>query len=320
MCVAGEWFHQPNEPLVQIGGHAINIVGYNDHFRTVRGFDGGWIVRNTWEDGMGRSHGMRARGSHSAAYFLQDVGELDESYVCPNPHSPRSWMTCGSVAECTSPMTLMSAESTRKVFHLKCVDDGSSLPTGACEPGEGYYFQNITDFGSAGLYVACFLRVQGTEATSKCYPPMPFDDLPMIFGPTDEEIKRVGINDPEVCGFNFIPYETYETLQSRFGDVIATSYGIELDRSPGPELPRMRVLTTAPHRSFTGSTSSGLSAHTHRAASTGMITLSSRSRRNHSTIVPVCLIRYDYTLIEESTKPLKTVPEYAPSRYDPNGL
>ena len=165
---------------------------------------------------------LHASAHHGAAPF-------PHRYVCPNPHSPRSWMTCGSVAECTSPMTLMSAESTRKVFHLKCVDDGSSLPTGACEPGEGYHFQNITDFGTAGLYVACFLRVQGTEATSKCYPPMPIDDLPMIFGPTDEEIKRVGINDPEVCGFNFIPYETYETLQSRFGDVIATSYGIESD-------------------------------------------------------------------------------------------
>ena len=94
VCVAGEWFHQQNEPLVQIGGHAINIVGYNDHFRTVRGFDGGWIVRNTWEDGMGRSHGMRARGSHSAAYFLQDVGELDESYVCPNPNRDRDPPAC----------------------------------------------------------------------------------------------------------------------------------------------------------------------------------------------------------------------------------
>lgn len=266
----GEWFHQPHEPLVQAGGHAINIVGFNDHFRTNAGYEGGWIVRNTWEDGVGVSHGMRARGSHSAAYFMQDVGELEEAQACPNPHSPRSWMPCKDADECLSPMTAMSAESTRKVLRLECVDNGAALPEGACESGDNYYLQNISGFGASGLYTACFLRVPSSAAaTSRCYPPVPLDDLPMIFGPADEELERVGVNDPELCGFNFIPFNTYEALQSRFGDVIATSYDIEWTES------------------------------------------SYAARRAPG---------YDYSLVQASTKPLKAVPKYAPSRYRANGL
>ena len=273
----GEWFHQPGEPLITSGGHAINIVGYNDHYRTARGFEGGYIVRNTWEDGMGSSHGMRARGSHSAAYFLQTVGELDEAKACPNPHAARSWIACPDAANCLSPMTAMSAESTSKVLHLQCIDMGlpnGALPKGACEPGGGYFLQNLTEFGSQGLYTACFLRVRrtdrgGTESISRCYPPMPLDDLPLVFGPTEDEIARVGLNDPAVCGFNFIPFATYETLAERFGDVTATSFDIEWDE-----------------QSYASRAKPGL----------------------------------DYSLIEASTLPLKTVPRYVPHKYTPNSL
>jgi hypothetical protein len=46
-------------------------VGYSDVYRTEWGAVGGYIVRNTWKDGLGAAHGLRARGSHTAAYYLQ---------------------------------------------------------------------------------------------------------------------------------------------------------------------------------------------------------------------------------------------------------
>jgi len=162
---------------------------------------------------------------------MQSAGTLDETKACPNPHSVRSWQTCTDAANCLSPMTWISAESTNKVLKLKCIDMGlpdGALPKGACDPRGDYYLANVTEFGTAGLFTACFLRVHGaTDADSICYPPLTLDDLPLVFGPTDEEIARVGINDPDVCGYNFIPYETYETLSARFGDVTATSFDIE---------------------------------------------------------------------------------------------
>lgn len=292
VSMKGEWGHNHGEPLVVDSGHAINIVGYNDHYQTENGEQGGYIVRNTWEDGTGLSHGSRARGSHSAAYYLQSHGDTEESVVCPNPESPRSWATCDDAESCRSPMNIMSAEESRQVMHLECLDLGlpsGSLPKGACEPGDGYFLQNMTEFGTTGLVTACFLRVLqfdefdlSPKQSSKCYPPMPMDDLPLVFGPTAEEVRRVGVNDPQVCGFNFIPYATYETINAKIGGVMATSFDIEWSE-----------------RSY---------ASTALAAKHGHI--------------------YDYSLIKASTLPLKSSPdsksyavkEFSFSQYQANGL
>lgn len=40
-------------------------------------------------------------------------------------------------------------------------------------------------------------------------------------------MAALGTNDPSVCGYNFLPYETYEALMARFGGVTASSYDIE---------------------------------------------------------------------------------------------
>jgi len=55
---------------------------------------GGFIIRNTWADGLGTAHGLKARGSHSAAFFSQTVGDFDEALNCPNPHRYISLCLC----------------------------------------------------------------------------------------------------------------------------------------------------------------------------------------------------------------------------------
>ena len=209
---------------------------------------GGYIVRNTWRDGLGFAHGMRARGSHSAAFYMQN--DVAEEQFCPNPHSARSWEICPTLDDCASARTRNLARGDRKVLYLQCLDTGLAQPAGACTKGFNYTLTNLTEFGSAGLFVACFLRARtpsvalfaelakkGKEASPpselpKCYPPMTLDDLALVFSPTDAELERVGVNDPSVCGYNFVPYETLEALQARFyggvqGAVTVTSYDIE---------------------------------------------------------------------------------------------
>jgi len=228
VSMKGEWFHLPGEPLIAEGGHAINIVGYNDGYRTEWGAVGGYIVRNTWRDGLGFAHNMRARGSHSAAFFMQDVGDLDDSIACPNPQSPRSWMPCDDAAACSLKITEMEAKATRKILELQCTDRGlpsGSLPTGACVPGDGHYLINMTEFGTAGLFVSCFLHLP--SKTTTCHPPLTIDDLALVYTPTAAGLERLGENDPDVCGYNFMPYETYEALQAKFGGVTASSFEIE---------------------------------------------------------------------------------------------
>lgn len=54
-------------------------MGYNDAFLTREGFTGGLIVKNSWADGA-------TQGSHSLAYWMQEVSDWEERSVCPNSH------------------------------------------------------------------------------------------------------------------------------------------------------------------------------------------------------------------------------------------
>jgi hypothetical protein len=90
-----------------------------------------------------------------------------------------------------------------------------------------------TEYGSAGLFVACVLGVSTSShpQSETCYPPMLIDDLALVFTASASEFARVGLNDPTACGYNFLPYATYETMQARNGGVTATSYEIEWSES-----------------------------------------------------------------------------------------
>ena len=57
-------------------------------------------VRNSWSDGLGLAHASKGRGSHSYLYYMRAISDGDESLVCPNPHSPRSWPTCDELDKC----------------------------------------------------------------------------------------------------------------------------------------------------------------------------------------------------------------------------
>ncbi|EOD12703.1 hypothetical protein EMIHUDRAFT_452176, partial [Emiliania huxleyi CCMP1516] len=88
--MGGEFFRLPSgshlEPVLE-GAHAMALVGYSDVFRSQQGFVGGYIVKNSWWDGLPPGPGWKqARGSHSVAFFMQQVSPADEAAVCPNAH------------------------------------------------------------------------------------------------------------------------------------------------------------------------------------------------------------------------------------------
>lgn len=227
VSMKGEWFHPPaGEPIIEEGGHAVNIVGYNDNYKTEQGHVGGYIVRNTWADGLGTAHGLKARGSHTARYFLQDVSDGDEGLACPNPHSPRMWTTCQAAKECTTPLAKMEAMTGKGVLTLQCLDTGLVIPKGSCDSASDYYLKGFTEFGSAGMFIACFVTVAKSDGAenSLCLPPLTLDDIATVFTPVAEEMV---LNNKLLCGFNFIPYETLEAMQVRFGGVVMTNYDIQ---------------------------------------------------------------------------------------------
>ncbi|ETM46321.1 hypothetical protein L914_08766, partial [Phytophthora nicotianae] len=82
------------------GGHVMTLVGYNDLFRTKQGYTGGFILKNSWFDGIHPALGPRhARGSHSLKYWMQEITDWEEASMCPNSYDPENWYQCGNTAE-----------------------------------------------------------------------------------------------------------------------------------------------------------------------------------------------------------------------------
>lgn len=228
VSMRGEWHHRRGGKMILLGGHAINVVGYTDSYTDEWGNRGGFIIRNSWNDGLGTAHGSNGRGSHSAAYYMRDVFDFDEALSCPNPHSPRSWYACKDIAECKSPLTALQAQVARKPLELACTDNSAVL-FDVCERNASYYLANLTEFDSDGLFTACFLRASdnGAGRADLCTPPLLIDDLASILTPR----TITHINDPTVCGYHFLPYNTLEAIRSRFGAVAAGDFDIEWSRA-----------------------------------------------------------------------------------------
>ena len=237
VTMKGEWHHQPGDRVIESGGHAVNIVGFNDAYHDEAGNVGGFILRNSWSDGLGLQHGAKGRGSHSAAYYHQSVSETDEALACANPHSPRSWQKCADVAACRSPLLALQARAARKPLRLRCLDDGAWVTPGLCACGSGsgsgatYYLKNLTEFGG-GLFVGCVVvdgpptaTASAPSPTELCAPPLLIDDLATIFTPVDAELTPY-LHEPTVCGYNFLPYSTFALIQARVGGLFAADFDI----------------------------------------------------------------------------------------------
>ena len=168
----GEFFRLPTrvqpEPELE-GGHVMGLVGFSDVFRTRQGYVGGYIVKNSWWDGLPPSElgggWVHARGSHTIDYFLQKVATRDEAQSCPNAHAPRSWYACSSLLECRSRATAAFAAADKRPLHLTCIDRSSDTLKGFCRVGEPLFLESLFEWG-AGLTVGCFLRDRGDSAES----------------------------------------------------------------------------------------------------------------------------------------------------------
>jgi hypothetical protein len=228
----GEWNVPKTEPLVEDGGHAVNIVGYSDTYVTERGDVGGFIIRNTWADGVSVAHGAKSRGSHTPAFFMHAVSFQEESMSCPNPHDPRSWGTCDSLEACSpDSANAFTYRSLMQPFRLSCRDGGESLPVGSCDKGSEYFLKNQTGWGASGLYISCFIRKASNAVSEVCLPPLTLEDVATVFTPADidtlpQNTKANG------CGFHFVPYRTFEMVNTFFPrDVQLLQYDVTWEES-----------------------------------------------------------------------------------------
>ncbi|KAF0695860.1 Aste57867_13380 [Aphanomyces stellatus] len=186
------------------GGHVMLLVAYNDLFRTREGATGGLIVKNSWADGW--------TGSHSLQYWMQNISEWEERVLCPNSANPFNWYTpteddgLTDIAACLSPDSVQYAALNRQPLHLTCDD------LDLCVEGRQYFAKNRTAWGDR-MHIMCFWEYEPATNSSRhlCLPPMLREAIADVFSPV-ETYK----NDPDVCGFYFLPYETIRTVSALF--------------------------------------------------------------------------------------------------------
>lgn len=234
------------------GGHVMTLVGYNDLYRTKQGYTGGFILKNSWWDGVHPALGpAHARGSHSAKYWMQEVTEWEERSMCPNSHSPDNWYQCGDFGEviqrnadsgtrvplplsrssvgnftegiesCLSAETQLYAKTNLQPLHLRCTDASYCVE----DANVTYFVRNSTDYGDR-MQIMCFYEHNvATNATNElCLPPLLTQQIAYIFSPVDDEVLP---NDPDVCGHYFYPYEVLQQYVSKFGNFYVNNFDVK---------------------------------------------------------------------------------------------
>jgi len=236
------------------GGHAMNVVGYNDEFTTKQGQTGGFIIRNSWHDlTYGTNpNGRGGRGSHSMAYWMQEISAWDEKAICPGPLNPENWVSC--VEQSTgphmglkknSPSALKSGEEyditetcLNKAFmdnllsvslqptEFVCLDDT------VCDkdPKFRYFLINLEHSVEQDLAKVCMLRYDTTTKDQDVYC-TPFHIPAQIaywFRPIEEQLNILK-DDEDLCGFWFWPYEMLNKQVGMYNNYYSTYFEIEWD-------------------------------------------------------------------------------------------
>jgi len=236
------------------GGHAMNVVGYNDEFTTKQGQTGGFIIRNSWHDlTYGTSpNGRGGRGSHSMAYWMQEISGWDEKAICPGPLNPENWLSCveqeagphmGRKKNNAAPLkdgndydiskTCLDKDFMDNLLSVSlqptefvCLDDT------VCDKDEKYrYFLiNLEHSVEQDLAKVCMLRYDTTNQEQDVYC-TPFHIPAQIaywFKPIDSQLEVLQ-DDEDLCGFWFWPYEMLNKQVGMYNNYYSTYFEIEWD-------------------------------------------------------------------------------------------
>jgi len=230
------------------GGHAMNVVGYNDEFTTKQGQTGGFIIRNSWHDlTYGQSpNGRGGRGSHSIAYWMQNISGWDEKAVCPGPLNPENWISCveqeagpsrrvrdGKLGKYDIKDTCLDKKFMDNLLSVslqptefECIDDT------VCDPDTKYRYFLISMEHSVeqDLAKVCMLRYDTTteEQDTYCTPFHIPAQIAYWFRPIKAQLDVLS-DDEDLCGFWFWPYEMLNKQVGMYNNFYTTYFDIEWD-------------------------------------------------------------------------------------------
>jgi len=240
------------------GGHAMNVVGYNDQFTTKQGQQGGFIIRNSWHDQLygDNPNGRGARGSHSVAYFMQEISAWDERAICPGPLNPDNWISC---VEQEAGPHMRLRRNTRKPAKRNA--DGDYDITDTClsesfmqnlldvslQPTEfqctdenmcskskdvRYFLISLERNTEQDLAKVCMLQYNTTDKKQAtiCTPFHIPGQIAYWFTPIDSQLKKLK-DDEDLCGYWFWPYEMLSKQVGLYVNFYSTYFDIDWEDS-----------------------------------------------------------------------------------------
>eukprot|EP00823_Brevimastigomonas_motovehiculus_P000334 TRINITY_DN10429_c0_g1_i1.p1 TRINITY_DN10429_c0_g1~~TRINITY_DN10429_c0_g1_i1.p1 ORF type:complete len:580 (+),score=121.96 TRINITY_DN10429_c0_g1_i1:22-1761(+) len=218
-------------------GHVMMLSGYNDQYETELHQKGGFIMRNTWKDGvyfLDEFGNVRNRGSHSLQFFMGEISSADERAVCPNSDNPRNWYSCPICDNCTPDQTTKAcaiqdtvdtADAGYQPFYLTCRAGQKECSDAAYMR---YFTNSWTHYGD-DLVIMCFTEFDTrttppTGLRSFCLNPRPFDSYALVFKPVHSWPMS-----EDHCGFYFFPYDLASECNAKLGGFFVNDYEITFD-------------------------------------------------------------------------------------------
>jgi hypothetical protein len=211
------------ERIQQTGGHAMNILGYNDDWRynsrfsvpeSIAKLKGAFVLHNSWG----------SRG-HSIEFLMGQRTLENEEATCPNTRDPLNWIPAtylelenagGNVSKIdTAPKRIRGHTRTEHPDLLTCSDSSNIT----CVYRRKYVLgrrsgdTNSTAIGN-GLYRTQLWDVTDAPTITSRDVIYPFWALGTILMPT-----TMPLNDLHNCGFWAMPYQTMEALRRRNWDL-----------------------------------------------------------------------------------------------------
>ena len=236
------------------GGHAMNVVGYNDEFTTKNGHTGGFIIKNSWHDenyGTDTS-GRGSRGSHSIAYWMQEISAGDEKARCPLPHNPENWISCAVLAagpHGSGKAARSASENGEYDIKETCLSKSfmDHLVNVTMQPAEfvckdeavcskdlkyRYFFISLERNAERDLARATMLQYDTLTGAQKVIV-TPYHipaHVGYFFEPVKEQMEALK-SDEDVCGYWFWPYDTLYRQQGVLQNFFSSYFEIEWDDS-----------------------------------------------------------------------------------------
>ncbi|OHS99556.1 hypothetical protein TRFO_33966 [Tritrichomonas foetus] len=216
------------------GAHEINVVGYNDDWvyknrkvssKVLPTMKGGFIAHNSW----------RGNG-HSVDYYMGRRSEENEAVICPNHNLSSSWIPTtfdcisqnhGDVTKCGTDFQRVRGKGMTKHTDLLGCKNSNYCDTNRNyailqRPGGSDAWADPLFSGFDQTRVASWNK-DGSDLRMETIDFFPFHMLHSMFYP----VNYVA-NNPDMCGYWIVPYETVNMVRNKEWDLLDTYYMVDM--------------------------------------------------------------------------------------------